>query len=249
LGEYLDTCRWTDRQVGEVLTRLTDEGLLDNTAVIFLTDHGISHARANSSSTTKGLHVPLVVRGPGVSPGLVRDDLVEHIDVAATSLALAGITLPTGMQAHDLFAKDYVRRDAVFAARDRCDETVEHIRSVRTAQYKYIRNFLPQRPHLQPNAYKDGKPIVQRLRALHDEGKLSPLSEALLFAPTRAPEELYDLAADPFENEKPHRRSRVPGALLELRGRLDQWMDATHDQGRRPETEKKVRQRHGRVSR
>ena len=60
---------------------------------------------------------------------------------------------------------------AVFAARDRCDETVERLRSVRTDRFLYIRNFHPQRPHLQPNAYKDGKTIVQTLRALHDAGR------------------------------------------------------------------------------
>ncbi len=55
------------------------------------------------------------------------------------------------MQARNLLAKSYQPRDAVFSARDRCDETVEHIRSVRTDRYKYVRNFLPRRPHLQPN--------------------------------------------------------------------------------------------------
>lgn len=64
------------------------------------------------------------------------------------------------MQGHNVFAKDYRTRGPVFAARDRCDETVERIRSVRTDRFLYIRNFHPQRPHLQPNAYNDGKSIV-----------------------------------------------------------------------------------------
>ena len=135
-----------------------------------------------------------MIRGPGIDTGKVRDDLVEHIDLAATSLALAGIAIPTWMQGRNLLAADYKPREAVFAARDRCDETVDHIRSVRTARYKYIRNYLNQRPHLQPNAYKDGKQIVQRLRKLHAAGKLNELQERLLFSPTRPAEELYDLA-------------------------------------------------------
>ncbi|MFN9915560.1 MAG: sulfatase-like hydrolase/transferase, partial [Pirellulaceae bacterium] len=41
---YLDAVRYTDKMVGDVLKRLDDEGLTANTLVIFMTDHGISHA-------------------------------------------------------------------------------------------------------------------------------------------------------------------------------------------------------------
>ena len=58
---------------------------------------------------------------------------------------------------------NYLSRDVVFAARARCGETVDRIRSVRTEQFKYIRNFHPQRPLLQPNEYKDTKPFMPLL--------------------------------------------------------------------------------------
>jgi arylsulfatase A-like enzyme len=187
----------------------------------------------------EGAHIPLVVRGPGVAAGAVRSDLVEHIDLAAASLAAAGIEIPKGMHSRDVLAKDYRPREAVFAARDRCDETVEHLRMVRTSKWKYIRNFLPQRPHLQPNAYKDSKAIVKRLRELHDSGTLTGLPEQLLFAPARAPEELYDLEADPFEVRNLASDPSHDAALKEMRGRLDRWMEETGDQGRVAETEKR----------
>lgn len=235
-AEYLDCCRFTDNEVGKVIQRLTDEGLLENTVVFFMTDHGISHARGKQFLYDEGTHVPLVVRCPGISRGVVRDDLVEHIDVAGTSLALAGISLPQGMQSRNLLARNSIPRDAVFAARDRSDETVERIRSVRTGKFKYIRNFFPERPHLQPNVYKDGKPIVQRLRELHNSGNLPPLAEALLFSPTRAPEELYDLEADPHETKNVASDPAHQPKLVELRERLVLWMEETRDQGRQPES-------------
>ena len=77
-----------------------------------------------------------------------RDDLIEHIDMAAISLAAVGVPIPPTMQARDVFAKGYRLRDAVFAARDRCDEMVDRIRSVRTDRFLYIDNFHPQRPML-----------------------------------------------------------------------------------------------------
>jgi arylsulfatase A-like enzyme len=235
-ANYLDAVRFTDRQVGEIVERLTAEGILDQTIIFFMTDHGISHARGKQFCYDEGLHVPLVVAGPGIPKGAVRDDLVEHIDLAATSLALAKIPIPTSMQGRDLFALDFQPREYTFAARDRCDETVDHIRSVRSGEWKYIRNYLPDRPHLQPNIYKDGKEIIQRLRELHAAGRLNSLQEKLLFSPTRPAEELYHLTEDPFETlnlaEEPARKNQ----LEQMRLALSRWEIQTNDLGRTPES-------------
>ena len=200
-AEYLDCIRYCDLQLGQILKRLEEEGILEQTIILFMGDNGISAAREKQFLYDGGIRTPFIVRGPGISRDSVRSDLIEHIDMAATSLAWAGIEVPKWMQGRDIFAKDYRPRDAVFAARDRCDETVDRIRSVRTERFKYIRNFHPQRPHLQPNAYKDAKATVQRLRELHAQGKLSELPERLLFSPARPAEELYDVQADPFETK------------------------------------------------
>ena len=232
---YLDAVRLTDAEVGGVLARLEREGLLADTVVAFMTDHGISHVRAKQFLYDEGTHVPLVVRGPGISAGAVRDDLVEHIDLAALSLAAAGIGVPPWMRARDPFASDRVPRDAVFAARDRCDETVDRIRSVRTDRYLYIRNFHPRRPLLQPNAYKDAKPTVRRLRELHQSGELPPLGDTLLFADARSEEELYVWRDDPWQLVNLAADPAHAAALADLRGRLGRWMAETGDDGPEPE--------------
>ncbi len=233
---YLDTCRLTDQHVGKVVDRLEREGLLDQTLILFITDHGISHARGKQFLYDEGTHIPFVVRGPGIAAGAVRDDLIEQIDLAAISLAAAGIELPKTMQARNVFARDYVQREAVFAARDRCDETVECLRSVRTDRWLYLRNGYPARPHLQPNAYKDKKSIVQRLRVLHDEGKLDELQDRLLFSPTRPAEELYEWTQDRYQVRNLADDPSRQDALAEMRGRLDRWIVATHDLGQEPES-------------
>ena len=61
---YLDSVRVTDFHVGRVLERLETEGLLENTLIVFFTDHGISHARGKQFLYDEGTHIPLVVRGP-----------------------------------------------------------------------------------------------------------------------------------------------------------------------------------------
>jgi arylsulfatase A-like enzyme len=233
---YLDSVRLTDKHVGDVIARLEKEGILEQTLIVFVTDHGISHARGKQFLYDEGTHVPVVVRGPGVAKGKVRHDLVELIDIAPLSLAAAGIAIPASMQAKNILAKDYAPRDFVFAARDRCDETVERMRSVRSDRFLYIRNFHPQRPHLQPNAYKDGKAIVQTLRALHAAGKLDPLAETLLFSPTRPVEELYEWTTDRWQVKNLAADPAHKATLEKLRARLDRWIVETKDRGPESDT-------------
>ena len=127
------------------------------------------------------------------------------------------------MQGDDILARDYTPKNAVFAARDRCGETVDMTRSVHSGRYKYIRNFFPDRPHLQPTNYKDTKPILIRLRELYAEGKLNALKEELLFAPKRSLEELDDMA-DPYETRNLAEVPNYEAVLRSLRQRLKVWM-------------------------
>lgn len=230
-ADYLDAVRLTDAHVGRVLARLEQEGVLANTFVVFMTDHGISHARGKQFLYEEGAHVPLVIRGPGVPAGQVRTDLVEHIDLAALSLAAAGLGVPAWMQGKDVLASAYAPREEAFSARDRCDETTEKIRSLRTDKFIYIRNYHPERPHLQPCAYKDGKAIVQQLRALHAAGRLPELSERLLFSPTRPREELYELSSDRWQVRNLADDPAYAAVLAEHRRRLDAKLAATKDPG------------------
>ncbi|MFT5093728.1 MAG: arylsulfatase A-like enzyme, partial [Porticoccaceae bacterium] len=227
---YLDSVRMTDAMVGEVIVRLKKEGVFENTIVLFMTDHGISHGRGKQFMYDEGLHVPLVIAGPGIKAGTVRGDVVEHIDIAALSLAAAGILIPNYMHAQDILGEHYSPREAVFGARDRCDETIDHMRSVRTRNFKYIRNFLPKRPYLQPCAYKDAKAILIALRESHRAGTLNE-TQQLLFRDVRPPEELYDVKNDPHEINNLANDPAFAGRLKEMRGWLDTWMVETDDKG------------------
>lgn len=231
---YLDSVRLTDQHVGKVVDRLKKEGLLENTLIVFFTDHGISHARGKQFIYDEGAHIPLVIRGPGAGKGLTRSDLVEHIDVAALSLAAAGIEIPERMEGRDILAPSYEPKEAVFAARDRCGEAADRIRSVRTGRYLYIKNFYPERPLLMPSEYKDSKLILQRLRELRGQGKVGALTEQLLFAPTRPPEELYLYGEDRWQISNLANNPRHAAALKAHRARLDRWIEETVDRG--PET-------------
>lgn len=232
---YLNSWIDQDRAVGSILESLKKAGVDDNTVVFFLTDHGVSHARGKQFLYEEGIRIPLMVRFPDRrSAGSVREDLVVHVDLAATSLALAGIEIPDRLQGVDLFAEDYQPRDKIFSVRDRCDETVEILRCVRTGRFKYIRNFMSYLPHLQPNQYKDGKTITETIRELHEAGELNELQSRFFTIP-RPVEELYDLEADPHETVNLASNPDHNATLIDLRKSLQDWMIESRDPGLIPE--------------
>ena len=232
---YLDSVRDTDRILGEILQKLKADGDFENTLVIFMTDHGISHIRGKQYLYEEGIRVPLIIAGPGVEVGVQRDDMVEHIYIAPTSLALARLDIPEHRQARDVLAQNDEHRSAVFSARDRCDETVEHMRSVRTNRYKYIRNYLPERPYLQPNAYKDNKSIMISFKQAALNGSLTKTQQVLM-ASERPEEELYDLSRDPHEIRNLAGKAKYADVLNDMRKRLLDWEQQTGDQGEHAET-------------
>src|SRR6185436_10329036 len=134
------------------------------------------------------------------APPFVDDRLIEAIDFAPTMLDIAGVAKPEKMQGRVMFGEHAAAtREYAFGARDRCDETVFRLRTVRDWRWRYVRNFTPDRPFLSPNAYKERQyPVWNLLKELHAQGKLTPEQEVLC-QPTMPPEELYDLEADPFE--------------------------------------------------
>jgi len=231
LGSWLDT----DDDLRQIIAELVVEGVYDNTLIFFLTDHGISHMRGKQFCYDEGIKVPLIVKFPdGHDAGTSRQDMVMQIDLLPTSMAFAGIPIPDNIQGKDIFADEYSERDYTFAARDRCDETTEIIRSVRTKKYHYIRNFLSYLPHAQRNQYKDGKKISKHMRELYEAGKLSEL-QSQFYQPTRPTEELYDVENDKYEIINLANDPNYQEKLKEMRTALYNWMEETNDPGLIPE--------------
>ncbi len=241
-AEYLDSASELDVKVGKVLEALKADGLADDTVIIFIGDHGQSHVRGKQFVYEEGLHIPLLIRWPknfpapkNFKPGTVSDQIIEAIDLTATAISLAGAPKPAKMQGR-VFLGDHAEaaRDYAHGARDRCDETVFRLRTVRDARYRYIRNFTPDRPFLQKNDYKERQyPVWNLLKELHAQGKLTPVQEVLC-APTMPPEEFFDLETDPYEikNLVNSTQPEHQAALKRLRTEMDQWLTASDDQGR-----------------
>jgi arylsulfatase A-like enzyme len=239
-ARYLNSVSGVDVRVGWILERLRQDGLADNTVVIFFADNGRLEARGIHWCYDSGLHVPLIIhwpRGlpapPSYQPGTVNDQVISLLDLTATSLSIAGISRPPLMQSRVfLGAQADPPRTYAFSARDRIDETVIRQRTVRDARYRYISNFTPGAGFFTLNRYKEKCFLVQPLmRRLHAEGQLTgPSAEWMKPFPA---EQLFDTQADPYEirnlaesDDSPHRE-----ALLRLRAALETWLVETGDLG------------------
>lgn len=244
IAQHLGTMLMTDYEVGELVSRLKADGLWHNTVIFLFSDHGSNLPRSKEFCYEEGLHVPLIVVAPGmkgrVPPGTRRRDLTATMDVAATSLALAGLDLPDYMDSSNLFAADY-KREYVFSSGDRMSNSIDRVRSVLGVRFHYIRNFLTDRA-LMHGGYREmlGWPQFIKLRQLYERGALTP-AQAAPYGP-RPAEELYDLQSDPHEVVNLAGNPAFSDELNRMRSALGAWIEDTDDKGQYPRSKAALRE-------
>jgi arylsulfatase A-like enzyme len=236
-ANYLDAVNMLDGQVGAVLDAIENDGLSKNTLVFMFGDNGRCLIRGKQWLYDPGIRIPMIVRWPGqLQPGTVRTDPMSSIDMTAESIAASGLKVPANMQGRRLFGPGASPRDVIFAARDRCDMTEDRIRCVRSSRFKYIRNFMPERPYTQYNEYIQRQyPTLAVMKRLYQEGKLNE-TQSLFMQPRKPQIEFYDLQADPFEVNNLAGSAQYRKEEERLARMLDEWIVETKDQGRTPES-------------
>jgi arylsulfatase A-like enzyme len=144
-GLYDSNLRHDDARVGELLAKLDELGLAENTVVIITADHGenlgehdsLGHGGPPWDSVT---HIPLIIHWPaGVPAGVRRAELTENVDLMPTILDFCGISLPAGKSADGksvapLLTDSASGKDAVIFPEGNAGVSA----GIRTAQYKYF---------------------------------------------------------------------------------------------------------------
>lgn len=236
VANFFDAINLLDTKVGVLLDVMRRDKALDNTVIFMMGDNGTCLIRGKQWCYTKGVHVPMMMSWPGVTkPGTVDDSLTLSLDMTATSLTAAGIPIPEKFHGAPLVGAKHQSRDYLFTARDRCDMTVDRIRSVRTKRYNFIRNFMPERPYTQYNEYiLRSYPTLTVMKDLHAKGKLNATQE--LFMADRKPDvELYDWQADPHEVNNLAAKPEHKKLVADMDRRLQTWLKEMDDKGAIPE--------------
>jgi len=129
--DYLGQCASLDENLGKLIARLKQEGLYENTIIIYTSDHGSHFKTRNTDSHLNGyddykrtghdaaLHVPLVIAGGPFTGGITVKELVSTESIPKTILSLAGVEVGDAMIGEKLLdvvqKKDNNRVEQVFA--------------------------------------------------------------------------------------------------------------------------------------
>lgn len=227
-----------DKQVGAVLEQLDDDGLLENTIIVFYGDHGGPLPREKRLIYDSGLNTPMIIRFPNKQQAETRDEkLLSFVDFAPTLLSLTGINPPEYMQGQAFLGEHKAEeRKYIHAAADRFDGFTDVIRAVRDKRFKYIRNYRPEQGYYLPVAYREKIPAMQELLQLRDEGKLDE-AQLQWFRESKPKEELYDCLEDPFELNNLADNLEFREKIEELGTEMDRWLRVINDQPNLPERE------------
>ena len=167
-----------------------------------------------------------------------RNDLVDMLDLSATTLAWAGIEIPDWYEGQDLFADDFEPRKWVASAKDRLDHTIDRVRTIRTDQFRYTRNYKLDRVLLQPQ-YRDSQEYLKNLKELYASGELSEDLTRIYFG-ERPEEEFYDVVNDPAQVHNLINDPKYQKEVQLHRHLLDDWL-AAGDAGEAEETPEALR--------
>jgi hypothetical protein len=140
-------------------------------------------------------------------------DLVNFVDLAPTVLSLARVPAPDHFQGRAFAGPARAPAPAfTYSFRDRMDERPDLSRAVTDGRFRYIRNYLPHLPAGQHLAYLWKQASMKKWHELYLAGQLAAVQRA--FFEPRAPEELFDCAADP-DNVRNLAADPAHGATLE----------------------------------
>lgn len=261
MAEYLDTVQCADACIGAILDALKASGRFDNTLIVFTSDQGYCFHRAKATAYDLGVHVPLIVAGPGLSRGLSSNKLVSHVDLVPTILDLLNLSIPDTVQGESLKILLEGRttpqwRTVIFSEHNSHGPNPNEYYPIRGAfdgRFHYLRNLLPERRRTgdqdsllesgfntkdigfagPADAFPGGPWENRSYEATVLAKDIFPIQYDLLLKTFRRPgEELYDHHHDPFEIQNLADDRRYRIHLELLRIALNDWMQETNDPGK-----------------
>ncbi len=207
-AEYYDRLHQLDGYVAERLQELEDEGVAENTIVLFFADHGSGMPGFKRACKNTGLRVPMIVYFPEkyrhlaseeYGPGVESERLVSFVDLIPTMLSIVGAEIPEYLQGFAFLGpKCAPMQPYLYGFRSRMDERYDFVRGVRDQRFSYVRNYYPHLPEQQHVAYQFMTPTTVVWKTKFDEGTLTEAQQSRWVSP-RTSEELYDLENDPDE--------------------------------------------------
>lgn len=233
IRDYMSVIASVDESVGRVLDYLDKNGLTDNTMIVYTSDQGFymgEHGWFDKRFMyEESLRTPLIVSYPGhTKPGSVCNRLVQNIDYAPTFLALAGVSQPKDMPGRSLVPVltngDNVKNWRQSIYYHYYDYPTYHMvrkhDGVRTDRYKLIHFYgKGGLDAVSENKYQNvpGTREYGTMKGLESIGYFEPKDEAVDYC------ELYDLQADPHEQNNIFGKPGTEKIMKQLQRELDKY--------------------------
>jgi arylsulfatase A-like enzyme len=209
---------WMDDSVGVLLKALDDYGISDNTIVLFISDN----PSRGKNSLYEGARVPGFIRWPGVvKPGSTIDSMCANIDIPATLIEAAGGRPPADMRQDGRSLLPLLQgKPEPRDWRDQLLLEVHNSRAVVTRRWKYIANRAPEQALARMKADEEQARAGSRTRTVGWSGGAMHFNAPVDFPAYFAPDQLYDLENDLYEQHNLAEEKRHAGTLKDMRGRL-----------------------------
>ncbi len=220
MARFRRSVKLLDQKIGSILDTLKRTGKWDQSVVIITTDHGMAYPWAKTTCSDQGLSVLFMVRHPKRGHGVVRDELISHLDVLPTIQAFLDLEIDHSLDGHSLEPLFSDReqpwdRPYVFSEQN-FHTSYEPIRTVRNDRYRYTKRFdVP------------GARIPNHLCG--SESRDFYLEQGWADGPAWEEEELYDCFEDPMCKQNLIHQVQLSGVKTELRSALHTWQTETQD--------------------
>lgn len=236
-GRYVAAVENADRDLG-LIYDAARERLGDNLIFVYLTDQGPQWPFAKWNLYDAGIRANLTIAWPNKIPANSRSDaLVSLVDLLPTLIDVVGGSPQRALDGQSfgdiLAGRQTAHRNQIFTTHSgdgHWNETP--MRSVRTRQWKYIRNLRPGTvftTHIDQAKAADGRSYW---RSWVERATGDPAASAIIDRYHHRPaEELYNLDNDPSEQQNLAGSPQHAARLAELRAELDHWMLQQGDQG------------------
>jgi arylsulfatase A-like enzyme len=234
LAQYYDCVSRADAGIGKVLAELDSDGLANDTIVFYYSDNGGVVEGPKRFLNDQGTHVAMLARFPekfsGLAParpGTHDGELINFVDLAPTTLSLAGVVVPESMQGRAFAgAARTAPPQFTLTLADRMDERYNLVRAVTDGRYRYVRDYYPDRPWGQHLDYLWQVAFIREWELQFQAGALTP-AQRRFFEPAHAealfdcdadPDNVNDLSRDPAQQERLHTmRAALRETLLRIR--------------------------------
>ena len=228
LSQYFSSVRRFDDTFGAILKVLDEEGMSDNTMVVFMSDNGMSQPFAKTNAYYNSTRTPLMIRLPGVTKAGSKDmtNFVSGIDFMPTVLEAAGYEVPKSCDGRSylplLKGEKQEGRDKVFT---QFYETSAKGRypmfTVQDSKYMMIYNPWSDGSYRFRNDSQGGIAFKGMVEAEKTDNYIQSRVKLLLY---RVPMELYDMQKDPDALVNLAGDKKYKDVIKEYSGYMLEWM-------------------------